>query len=96
MVIAAAEQGSPRRRAQRGSVEAVVAQALRCELLHVGRRHAAAENTELSEADIVEQDQNDVWSALRRPDDLRKGSRIGVLIGAADFTFEVEIRSRQR
>src|SRR5260221_10443924 len=77
-------------------MEAIVAQALRREFLHVRRRHAAAENTELSEADIVQKDQNDVGRNLWWPHDLRKSRRIGVEIGAADLALEVKIRSGQR
>jgi len=77
-------------------MEAVVAQALCRKLLHVRRRNSTAENAELSEANVVEQDQDDVGRALGWTRDLRKGGRIGVLVRATDLALEVKIRARQR
>ena len=66
MVVAARQQCRPRWRTERGRVEAVVAKPARRHLLE--RRHVdrAAEGAGVAEADVVDEDNHDVWGALRR------------------------------
>src|SRR5262249_56240640 len=77
MVVAPREEGGPRRAAERGRVEPVEAQPFGGELVHRGRRDQAAERAELTEAGIVDQDQDDVRGALRRSSGLRELRRGG-------------------
>ena len=51
-------------------MKAGVAKALRGELLHIGRRHTSAKDAELSEAYVIEQNENDVGCAFGRTQDL--------------------------
>ena len=67
VMVAAGEQRLPRRRAQRGGVEARVLQPARGELLEVGRLARPAEGAGRAEADVVDEDDQHVGRALRRP-----------------------------
>src|SRR6476619_2833644 len=77
-------------------METRVTQALRGELLDVGRRHATTEGTELPVARIIDQDQQHVGRPLWRTHHLGKSRRIGVLVGAAYLSLEVKVETRQR
>ncbi len=63
VVVAPAQQGSPRRRAQRRRVEAVVLQAVPGQPLSRRRRARPAERARGGEADVVEQDDKHVGRA---------------------------------
>ena len=67
MVVAAREQRLPRRRAQRRGVETVVAQAVVGQPLRGRRATGTAERAGRAEPDIVEQYDEDVGGAVRRP-----------------------------
>ena len=66
MVIAPGDQCRPRRRAQRGGEDPVVAQTLVRDAIHRRRRDHAAEGAGHAEAGIVGDDQQHVGCALRR------------------------------
>jgi hypothetical protein len=95
MVVAPGDERSPCRAAQSGGVEAVVTQPLGRKLIHRGRRHAAAEGAELAEADVVDQDQDDVGRALRRLHRLRKLARVGVGVCPPHISREMEVGARK-
>ena len=65
VVVAAGEQARPRRRADRGDVEAVVPEPVRREPVDVRRGDVGAEAAELREADVVEDDHHHVRGAGR-------------------------------
>src|SRR5262249_16947721 len=65
-MVAAGDQGCPRRRAERGGVEVGVAQPHLADALQVRRRDHAAEAAWGAEADIVGHDQQYVGCPLRR------------------------------
>ncbi|MCY1365208.1 hypothetical protein D9M69_520460 [compost metagenome] len=90
------EQRGPRRRTQRGRVEAVEADPLGGEPVQAGRGNATPENVELTEADIVEQDHQHVGRAFRWPVEWRELRRVAVQLGAPDIPRKVIVRFRQR
>src|SRR5262249_54508694 len=90
VVVAAGEQGGPCRRAERRGVKTVVDQPGPGELIQVRRRHRSAEGATHAEADVVEQDQQDVWRALGGPDRLGIARR-RVLVRLADLALELRI-----
>src|SRR2546423_534226 len=73
-----------------------VAQPMRRQLVDIRRRYAAAESTKLTEAHIIEQNEQDVWRALGWTHDLWKSWRVRVLVGAANVSREVKVGPRQR
>ena len=80
VVVAAGQQGSPRGRAERRRVEAVVLQAVPGQPLSRRRRARPAEGARRGEADVVEQDDKHVRRAGRRPQRLdRRERRVRVL-----------------
>ena len=84
VVVAACEERLAGRRAERGRVEAVVLEAVRREALGCRRRDRPAERARRREADVVEQDNEHVGRALRRPERLdrrERGRRILRVIG---------------
>ena len=96
VVVPAGQQRLPRRRAQRGRVEAVVPQAPRGEPL--GRRRVArpAERASRTETDVVKEDHYDVGRALRRPKRLdRREGGLGVLGVVRGQPWWTDIRDRQ-
>ncbi len=95
VVVAPGDQRRAGRRAERGGVEAVVAQPLLGQRVHRRRAHAAAEGRELPEPRVVEQDQHDVRRPFRRRDRLRELRRVGLKDGAADVAGEMEVGPRQ-
>ena len=77
VVVAAGLEGGPRRRAERGRVEVVVAQAGLGEPVERGRRDRAAERARRPEAEVVDQHDDHV----RRPGgglDVERGRRLDV------------------
>src|SRR5207253_10977501 len=96
MVVATRQQRGARGRTQRSRMETRVAQALRRQLFDVGRRHTATKCAELTETDIIEQDQQHIWGAFGWAHNLRKGWRIRVLVGAANVSRKVKVGSWQR
>ena len=68
VVIASGEQRRPRRRAQRGRVKVGVAQAVRRDAVERRRRNDPAEGRRRAEADVVGDDEQNIWSAGRRHD----------------------------
>ncbi len=84
VVVPAAQESRPRGRAQRSRVEAVVLEARRRQALGVGRIDRAAERARGAEADIIDQDDEDVGSPLRGPQRLdrrERGVRVLRVIG---------------
>ena len=79
MVIASGEQRLARGRAERGGVEAVEFQAARREPLRRRRVARPPEGARRAEAHVVEQDDEDVRRALRRPQRL-DGRKLGVRV----------------
>ena len=75
VVIPPREQGGPGRRTERGVVHLGVAQAALRQLIHRRRRHDAAESRVRGEAGVVDQDQQHVRRAFRRPDSRRPARR---------------------
>ncbi|MNZ94950.1 hypothetical protein D3C78_1140720 [compost metagenome] len=95
VLVAPGEQRGAGRRAQRAGVEAIETHAVGGQPVQAWRSHPAAEDVELAEADVVEQDHQHVrrtfwWSVERR--ELR---RIAVELGAPDIPRKVVIRFRQ-
>ena len=66
VVVPAREQRLPRRRAERRRMEAVELEAVRCEPLGSRRRARPAERARRREADVVEEDDEDVRRAIGR------------------------------
>ena len=91
VMIAAGDECGPRRAAEGGGVEAVVAKAFGGEAVHSRRRDAAAEGAELAEAAVVDQDEKDVWRAFGRLHRLWELGGVGVEIGPADLAGKMEI-----
>ena len=80
VVIAAAQQRRPRRRAQRRRMEAIELQATRRQALRVRGCARPPERARRTEPDIVEQDHQHVRRPLRRPQRLdRRERRIRIL-----------------
>ena len=80
VVVAAGQQRSPRRGAQRRRVEAVVLQTLPGQPLGRRRRARPTERARRGEADVVEQDDEHVRRAGRRPQRLdRRERRLRIL-----------------
>src|SRR5688572_15375043 len=76
-------------------MKAVVAQPLGRELVHRGRGNAATERAVLSEAAIIDKDQQNVRCAFWRLRGFWKLSGVGVEIRSTHLAGEMEIRSRQ-
>src|SRR5262249_31497527 len=95
MMIAAGDEGRPRRGAQRGRVEGGVPEPFRGQLVQGGRRDAAAERAVLTEARVVDQYEENVRCALRRLHHLRELRRVRLEIGAAHRAREVKIGPRE-
>src|SRR6185437_900171 len=94
-MVAAGNQRGARRTAKRCRVEMVVAQPLRGKLVHRRRRNAAAESTELAEAAVIDQDQQNIRRSLGGLHRFWKLRGIGLDIGAADLAGKMKIRARQ-
>ena len=86
MMIAAGDQSGPRRTAQGGGVEVVVAQPLARKFVHRGRRNAATKGAVLTKAAVIDQDQQDIRRAFRCPHRLRELRGIGLKICAPDLS----------
>ena len=96
VVVAARQQGGPGGRAERGDVEAVVAEALLGDPRHGRRGNGPAERGRVAEARVVDQDEQHVRRALRgrrRHVDRPVGDR-GVE-RAPDRAAEVRVRDRK-
>ena len=76
VVVAAAQQRRAGGRAERSGVEAVVLQPLGGEPFGVRRVDRTTEGTRGSEPDVVDQDDQDVGSSLRRPQRLDRRKRV--------------------
>ena len=79
LVIAAGEQRGPRRRADRGRMEGVVADALTGDARQRGRVDRPAVGVGQAEADIVQQDDQNVGRVLRQVALLDAALVLGVL-----------------
>src|SRR5262249_36523905 len=66
-MIAAGNKACARRRAQRGRVHVVVTQTVLCEAIQIGCLAGSAEATELPEAHVIENDEQDIRRALFSP-----------------------------
>ena len=96
VVVAAAQQRRPRRRAQRRRVEAVELQAARREPLRVRRRARPAERARRAEPDVVDQDDQHVRRARRRPQLLdRRERRVRILGVVRHQPGARQVRDRQ-
>ena len=96
VVVAARQQGSPRGRAQRRRVEAVVLQAVPCQPLGRRCRARPAERTRSGEADVVEQDDEHVWRAGRGQQRLDRGERRLRILGIQrELSLVRPVRDRQ-
>ena len=96
VVVAARQQRSPRRRAQRRRVEAVVLQAVPCQPLGRRCRARPAERTRSGEADVVEQDDEHVRRAGRWPQRLdRWERRLRILRVQRELPLVRPVRDRQ-
>ena len=93
MVIAPGEQGRARRRAHRRGMEGRIAQSARCDPVDRGRRNRRAIAAEIGEADVVEQNDQDIGRPLRGA---RRGrpERRRVLDIGADLRSACAVRVR--
>ena len=96
MVVAAGQQRLPRRRAERGGVEAVVLQAARRQLLRGRRLAGAAEGAGRTESGVIDQDDQDIGRPLGRAQllDGRKLT-VRVLRVVSDERGPLGVRHRQ-
>ena len=94
VMIAPGEQRRARWATDRGGVETVVTQATRGQLVEGGRRHRTAKGTDLAEAHVVQQDDDNV----RRTRGWRWNPgpvHFGLKIGLADFAPKRQFRQRE-
>ena len=91
VVVPAGEQGRAGRRAEGGGVEPRITQAVGGHAVERRRRHLASKGPELAVAGVIDQDEHDVWRALRRPGWLRKLRRIAVQDRAPDAALEAKV-----
>ena len=94
VVVAPGQQRRTRGRTERGGVKAGVAQAALRQAVEVGRRHQTAERPPLTEAAVVDHDQQHIGRAGRRRDH-RERPHGRILVGLADDPVELGIRRRQ-
>ena len=94
VMVAAGDQRSARRRAQRRGEHAVVAQTLFRDAVHRRRRDHAAEGAGYAEAGVVGDDQQHVRRALRRHD-ARRPPRLRLQRVILDHAAELRVRRRQ-
>src|SRR5262249_7281101 len=93
VMVAPGDERGAGRRAERRGVELVEAQAAVGDALETGRRHRAAEGAAGAEANVIGQDQQDVWRPFGRLDTLREvGSRS--LDGASYLALERRLWAR--
>ena len=93
MMISAGEKGGPRGGTQRCRVELVVAKPGTGHPIDCRGGHRAAERAAGAEADVIEQDQDDIGGAGWRPQSL-KGYGLGLVEEAADGASERRRRIR--
>jgi len=94
MVVAPGDQRGAGGAADGGRMKAVIAKAARRELVELRRRHRPAEGADLAEADIVQQDDDNVRRA-RRGRGHGRPCRGRVLVGCADLPGECRIGQRE-
>src|SRR5262249_14650592 len=94
VMVSAGEDCRPRRRAEGGRVVAGVLEAVPGELVEVWRRNLPAEGAPLTEAAIVDQDEEDVGRTGRRFDN-RYLRHLGILVSSPDDAGERGLRRRQ-
>ena len=82
------EQCRSRRPADRGRVETVVAKSPGCELIESGRRDQPAECECLLEADVIQQDEDEVRGVFSRCRDLGPG-RFRIFVRLSDLPFRM-------
>ena len=96
VVVPSAEERGPRRRAERGRVEAVELEPLGCEALRRRRLAGAAERAGGAEAGVVDQDDQDVRRTGRRTQRLdRREGRVRIAGVLVDRTVVRAVRNRQ-
>ena len=96
VVVAAGQQGLPRRRAERGGVEAGELQPARGQLLRGRRLTGPAKGAGRAEADVVDEDNQHVGSALGRAQSLdRRKLRRRILRVEGDQALLSGVRHRQ-
>ena len=96
VMVASGEQRLPRRRAQRGRVEARVPQSALGELLEVRGLAWTAEHAGRAVADVVDEDHQHVGRALRRPHvPDRRELRVRVLGVVGDQTRMLDVGNRE-
>ena len=91
VMVAAGQDARPARRAQRGRVHVVVAQAVRGERVEAGRRDRAAVTAQLPEPGVIQHDEQHVRRALAGPHRGRPGRR-GLIRGPPDHARERSTR----
>src|SRR5262249_41252179 len=94
MMVASRNQRGASRRTQRRGVEAIEAQTFGRQLVHRWRRHTAAKSAELTEARVIDQNQDNVRSAFRCLHRLRKLHLVRIEISPADIAGKMKVRSR--
>ena len=96
VVIAAGEQRLPRRRAQRGRVEARVSQPALGQLLEVRGLAGTAEHAGRAVAHVVDEDHQHIGRTLRRPHvPDRRELRVRILRVIRDQTVVLDVGNRQ-
>ena len=96
VVVAAGQGRRPGGRADRGDVEAVVAQALVGDPRQVRRLHRAAEGLRVAEAGVVDQHEQHVRSPQGRAHRCQHGPvGLRVLQGASDLPLELRVGHRK-
>jgi hypothetical protein len=78
-----------------GLQSAVVANTLSGEPIHSGRGDASAKSTELAEAAVINEDEEDVRRTFGGLDGFWKLRRVRVEISAADLAGKMEVGARQ-
>jgi len=94
-MIATCNQGGSCWTAQSGGMKTVVAQALGCEAIHRGRWDAAAKGAVLTNAAVVDEDQQYVGRTRGSLHRLRELGGVGVEIGTAHLAGKMKVRTRQ-
>jgi hypothetical protein len=90
-MIASGNKGGTRGATEGGGVEAIIANAFGGEAIHSGGGDTSTECAVLAEATVINKDEKDVGRAFGRLHRLWKLCWVGIEIGAADLTGEMEV-----
>src|SRR5262249_8940885 len=95
MMIASGQQRRARRRAERGGVEARIAQTHFRQSIHIRRGNLSTKSAPLSEASVIDQNEQDIRSAGGSFSEHHR-SRLGIFVGAPNLSVsESLLRLRQ-